>query len=418
MENATGTTAAVSKHGYQKEPHPIVELLREKMSIIDLVNKLILDAHTDRASDIHIDPREKEVRVRLRIDGVLHDRFSCLKNMHNEVISRIKVLAGLRTDEHQAAQDGRFRITIPEGGAIDVRVSITPTYHGENAVLRLLSDGFEQFTLESLGFSESDRKEIIRAVRRPFGMILSTGPTGSGKTTTLYTLIRMLSTPDVSIVTIEDPIECALDGISQIQANPRTGLTFASGLRSMLRQDPDIIMVGEIRDAETAGIAVNTALTGHLLLSTLHTNDAATTLPRLLDMGIDPYLVASTANIAIGQRLVRRICDDCKEAYRPSNSERTSIRGLLGRELAKDTEFFHPKGCEKCVGTGYRGRLVLSEVLVVDRSIQEAILRKESAGGLKELAVKNGMVTMLEDGMQKAGAGMTSLTEVLRTLND
>lgn len=418
MENANGSAFAAQDKEQHKQQKQLVELLREELSIIAIVDKLILDAQGDRASDIHIDPREKEVRVRLRIDGVLHDRFTCAKNMHNEIISRIKVLAGLRTDEHQAAQDGRFRVAIPTGGSIDVRVSITPTYHGENAVLRLLSDGSEQFTLESLGFSETDRDEITRAIKRPFGMILSTGPTGSGKTTTLYTLIRMLSTPDVSIVTIEDPIECALEGISQIQANPRTGLTFASGLRSMLRQDPDIIMVGEIRDAETAGIAVNTALTGHLLLSTLHTNDAATTLPRLLDMGIDPYLVASTVNIAIGQRLVRRICDDCKESYSPTEIEKNSIRGLLGRELRGNAKFYRASGCDTCGETGYRGRLVLSEVLVVNRIIQEAILRKESAGAIKELAVKNGMTTMLEDGMGKAEQGMTTLTEVLRTLND
>ena len=418
MENTVSKENGVLEASQKEKPSLAVELVREQGSIVEIVNKLILEAYAERASDIHIDPRDKEVRIRLRIDGVLHDRFVCAKNMHNEVISRIKVLTGLRTDEHQAAQDGRFHIATPEGGKIDIRVSITPTYFGENAVLRLLNDGSMKYTLASLGFSDSDCKEITRAVRKPYGMILATGPTGSGKTTTLYTLIQMVSTPEVSIVTIEDPIECALEGITQIQANHRSGLTFASGLRSMLRQDPDIIMVGEIRDSETAGIAVNTALTGHLLLSTLHTNDAATTLPRLLDMGIDPYLVASTANIAIGQRLVRRVCADCKESYRPTDAERENIRRHLGRDLAKGAIFHRAVGCEKCGGTGYRGRLVISEVLIVDRKIQEAILRKESSGTIRELAIENGMTPMLEDGMQKVERGMTTITEVLRTLND
>src|SRR3989344_3789010 len=293
-------------------------------SIIDLVNALVFEAQTLRASDIHIEPGEKGVVVRLRIDGVLQEKFMLDKTIHSEIISRIKVLSWLRTDEHQTAQDGRFRIVLENGEPLDVRVSITPTYYGENAVLRLLADKAEEFTLASLGFSQSDEEKLVRAIRRPHGMILSTGPTGSGKTTTLYTLIKMLNRKEVSIVTIEDPIEYAVSGITQIQINPRTGLTFAQGLRSILRQDPNIIMVGEIRDAETAGIAVNTALTGHLLLSTLHTNDAATTLPRLLDMGIDPYLVASTVNVAVGQRLVRKICEECKEEWPLTELERAS----------------------------------------------------------------------------------------------
>lgn len=418
MENTTSTLDGVLVEGVSTNASLLVELVREKHSIVEIVNKLIHEAERERSSDIHIDPTEHNVRVRFRIDGVLTERFTTAKNMHGEIISRIKVLAGLRTDEHQTAQDGRFRITGAGGQTIDVRVSITPTYHGENAVLRLLGNKSEKFTLESLGFSEKDRGHIERAIRRPYGMILATGPTGSGKTTTLYTLIRMLSTPEVSIVTIEDPIECAVDDISQIQINARTGLTFANGLRSILRQDPNIIMVGEIRDAETAGIAVNTALTGHLLLSTLHTNDAATTLPRLLDMGIDAYLVASTVNIAIGQRLVRRICTNCKQAYKLSDAEYISLEGLLGKKVSKETTFYKGKGCEACAGTGYKGRLVLCEVLVVDHDIHEAILKKEPASRLKEIAIHNGMTTMLEDGLQKAMRGDTSVAEILRTINE
>jgi type II secretory ATPase GspE/PulE/Tfp pilus assembly ATPase PilB-like protein len=417
MENATSTAGELLRQETSRVAS-LVELLREKHSIVEVVNKLIHEADRERSSDIHIDPAEHHVRVRLRIDGVLVDRFSCAQNMHNEIISRIKVLAGLRTDEHQAAQDGRFRVAGTDGRTIDVRVSITPTYHGENAVLRLLGDKSQQFTLESLGFSESDREKIERAIKRPYGMILSTGPTGSGKTTTLYTLIHMLSTPEVSIITIEDPIECAVDGISQIQINPRTGLTFANGLRSILRQDPNIIMVGEIRDAETAGIAVNSALTGHLLLSTLHTNDAATTLPRLLDMGIDPYLVASTVNIAVGQRLIRRICKDCKEEYKLTDGEFISLRALLGNRVDRDMIFHKGKGCETCGGSGYKGRIVLAEVFVVNHDIHEAILKKESSVRLKEIAVAGGMTTMLEDGFIKATQGKTTVAEILRTINE
>ncbi len=284
------------------------------ISIITLVDCLLEKANENRASDIHIDPTSKAIRIRMRIDGVLIQTYELPKTIHPELISRVKVLAKLRTDEHQATQDGRFRHVFPKSDSfVDVRVSIAPTYHGENAVLRILSDKAEAFTLYSLGFSPSDQEKILKALKKPNGMILATGPTGSGKTTTLYTLIKLLNSSEVSIITIEDPIEYAVGEIEQIQVNPRTGLTFANGLRSILRQDPNIIMVGEIRDAETANIAVNTALTGHLLLSTLHTNDAATTLPRLLDMGIEGYLVASTVNIAIGQRLVRKICMHCKE---------------------------------------------------------------------------------------------------------
>jgi type IV pilus assembly protein PilB len=250
-----------------------------EISIINLIDCLVETAHKNRVSDIHIDPTADKIRVRFRVDGVLQEAYMFPKSIHNEIISRIKVLSKLRTDEHQATQDGRFRHVFSDTGEfIDLRVSIVPTYHGENAVMRLLSDKAEAFSLESLGFSENDRKKILDALKKPNGMILATGPTGSGKTTTLYTLIKMLNSPEISIVTIEDPIEYAVQDIEQIQVNSKSGLTFANGLRSILRQDPNVIMVGEIRDAETAGIAVNTALTGHLLLSTLHTNDAATTL--------------------------------------------------------------------------------------------------------------------------------------------
>lgn len=393
------------------------------VAIIDLVATVIEEAHALRASDIHIEPTDGRVAVRLRIDGALNDAFVIPKNIISEVISRIKVLSQLRTDEHQAAQDGRFRITLSTGTMVDVRVSITPTYFGENAVLRLLADNTTDYSLGALGFSPSDEKKILSAIKRPHGMILSTGPTGSGKTTTLYTLVKKLNTKDVSIVTIEDPIEYAVPGITQIQINQRSGLTFANGLRSILRQDPNIIMVGEIRDAETATIAVNTALTGHLLLSTLHTNDASTTLPRLLDMGIDAYLVASTVNVAIGQRLVRRICEHCKERHILTDAEQQSLRDSLptrlrlpGQELP-DT-FFEGRGCEKCDNTGYAGRIGINEVLEVGPEVRDAILRKASAITLRDIAVANGMTTMFEDGFNKAVEGKTTIAELLRTISE
>lgn len=390
------------------------------ISIINLVDYLVEKAHTSRVSDIHIDPSVKDVRVRFRIDGVLQEAFTFPKIIHGEIISRIKVLSKLRTDEHQATQDGRFRHLFTDTNEfIDLRVSIVPTYHGENAVMRLLSDKAESFTLEALGFSQSDQKKIVEAMKKPNGMILATGPTGSGKTTTLYTLIKMLQSPEVSIVTIEDPIEYAVDDVEQIQVNSKSGLTFANGLRSILRQDPNIIMVGEIRDSETASIAVNTALTGHLLLSTLHTNDAATTLPRLLDMGIEEYLVASTVSVAIGQRLVRKICENCKEETEISPALKENLTETqFGKLIKQDSIFYKGKGCEKCNNSGYSGRICINEVLVADEVIREAILRKASSTEIKNLAVGRGMTTMLEDGFQKVAEGKTTMEEVFRVVRE
>lgn len=390
------------------------------LSVISLVNGLLFEAHALRASDIHIDPSAKAVRVRLRIDGVLQEMHHFPKSIHPEVISRVKVLAGLRTDEHAASQDGRFRYSLPDSEeSVDMRVSIVPTYHGENVVMRLLAGKAQEHTLQTLGFSESDRKKIIAAIAKPTGMVLSTGPTGSGKTTTLYTLLKMLNSQEISIVTIEDPIEYAVDDVEQIQVNARTGLTFANGLRSILRQDPNIIMVGEIRDSETAGIAVNTALTGHLLLSTLHTNDAATTLPRLLDMGIDAYLVASTVNIAIGQRLVRKICSACKEDIEVSEAMEQAFGSLgLKKPLKKGEKVSRGKGCAACHQSGYQGRLSISEVIVADANIREAILRKAPASEIKSIAIKNGMTTMLEDGFEKVRQGFTTCEEILRVIHE
>ncbi len=390
----------------------------EVNSIISLVDKLIEYADDVRASDIHIDPLDTYVRIRLRVDGVLQSTFSVSKQIHPEIIARIKVISGLRTDEHNTPQDGRFRIVTSAKRPIDIRVSIVPTYYGENAVLRLLVDKAEHLSLETLGFSLADREKIGKAIKKPTGMILATGPTGSGKTTTLYSLIKLLNTEDISIITIEDPVEYSIEGIEQIQVNTRTNLTFASGLRSVLRQDPDIIMVGEVRDHETASLAVNTALTGHLVLSSLHTNDASTTLPRLLDMGIEPYLVGSTVSIAIGQRLVRKICTGCKTPYTLTPAEQARIAEVLPQAALGTGTYFKGKGCDVCAGSGYRGRIVVNEILIVDQQVREVILAKGSAADIKAKAIQNGMTTMLEDGFAKAKEGFTTVSEVLRVVHE
>lgn len=391
-----------------------------EISIIRLVSYIVEFAYTSRASDIHIDPAENIVTIRFRIDGVMTPIFTIPKQIQQEIISRIKVLSGLRTDEHQTAQDGRFKFTTEDGKIrFDMRVSIAPTYYGENCVMRLLVEQGEAFTLEGIGFSERDIKAVRRAMAKPYGMILATGPTGSGKTTTLYTILKELNQPGVSIITIEDPIEYSLEGIDQIQVNNQTGLTFANGLRSILRQDPNIVMVGEIRDEETAGIAVNAALTGHLLLSTLHTNDAATTLPRLLDMKIEPFLIASTVNIAIGQRLIRKLCPTCKVEKKLTEEEAASLKETLPEEAINgDRRFYRPVGCKECSKTGYRSRIGIHEVLEVTDTIREAIARKASASELKKIAIKEGMTTILEDGINKAREGITSLEEVLRVIHE
>jgi type II secretory ATPase GspE/PulE/Tfp pilus assembly ATPase PilB-like protein len=326
-------------------------------------------------------------------------------------------VANLRTDEHQAAQDGRFRIIIG-GLPVDVRVSIIPTYHGENAVLRLLASQKTDYDLDDLGFDQNAKEKLLAAIRKPYGMILATGPTGSGKTTTLYTLLQMLNSPGISIVTLEDPVEYAIDGIEQIQVNPRTNLTFAAGLRSILRQDPNVIMVGEIRDQETDGLAVNTALTGHLVLSTLHTNDAATTLPRLLEVLFTLHTNDAATTVVIGQRLVRKICDGCKIEKQLSEIEVESLKKALPGIVPTITLAYEGKGCKMCNATGYKGRVGIYEVLVVDQSLRDAILQKTSATKLREIAIEQGMVTMLLDGFHKAKQGITTISEILRMFYD
>jgi len=390
-------------------------VLKEGVSAVTAIDDLLAYAHRHRASDIHIDPNETRVDVRVRVDGVLLWVAELPLKLHQTLVSRIKILGGLRTDEHQSAHDGRFKMLV-EGKAIHVRISICPTYYGENIVLRLLADHAEGASLPRLGFSKANLAAIESQLRSSSGMILATGPTGSGKTTTLYALLQSVATPELSVITIEDPVEYALAGVRQIQVNPQTGLTFAAGLRSVLRQDPDVIMVGEIRDRTTATVAVNTALTGHMLLSTLHTSDAATTLPRLLDMRVEPYLIASTVRMAIGQRLVRTICSGCKRERPVTELERRAIGAISGSSVLEKVSF--GEGCERCFRSGFFGRAVVAEVLIVTDPIREAIMRRDSARVIKGIAIKEGMRPLILDGLDKVAAGITTLEEVFRVIHE
>ncbi|MCS7183973.1 MAG: GspE/PulE family protein [Patescibacteria group bacterium] len=398
----------------------------ENVSIIDLVNYLLIFGYKSGASDIHFQPTEHGINVRYRIDGILYTFFNFPKYIQEEMIARIKVIAGLRTDEHNAPQDGRFKFKIPQENInFDIRVSIMPTYYGENSVLRLLVQKEEIFILEKLGFSDNDLKKVQEAIKKPYGMILVTGPTGSGKTTTLYSILKALNTPGVSIITLEDPIEYSIAGITQIQVNPQVGLVFSKGLRAILRQDPNIIMVGEIRDQETADIAVNAALTGHLLLSTLHTNDAPTALPRLLEMGIEPFLISSTVNIVIAQRLVRKLCDHCKQEDRLTSTEAKSLLEGINEDLTlenikkiKTYKIYKAQGCENCNQTGFKGRIGIFEILEMSKKIKEAIMKRENSEHIKKIALSEGMSTMIRDGFNKVINGLTTIEEVLRVIHE
>lgn len=394
----------------------------EDIPIIKIVDTIIEYAYENRASDIHIEPLEKEAQVRFRIDGVLHNVLTLPKNIHNLIVTRIKVLSKLRTDEHFAAQDGKF-VAKFSGERFDIRVSIVPVTKGENVVMRLLSERARRFNLENLGLSEKDLKKIKKVIQKPYGMILSAGPTGCGKTTTLYAILKILNKPEVNICTIEDPVEYDIEGVSQIQVNPKTNLTFAKGLRAIVRQDPDIIMVGEIRDNETASIAINAAMTGHLVLSTMHANTAATNLVRLIDMGIEPFLVASSVNVIVAQRLVRTICVKCRESYEIKREELRNL-GLsddLIEKILKGKEkirCYHGKGCKACVNTGYSGRTGIFEVLEMEDNIRKLIIKKASADEIEAQAIKNGMTTMLEDGIEKVLFGITTIEEIIRVTRE
>ena len=395
-----------------------------ELPITKIVDTVLEYAYDNKASDIHIEPHENKVIIRFRIDGILHDVVTLPTELHPFVVTRLKILSKLRTDEHRAAQDGRLDFLV-EGGKVDVRISIVPVSDGEKVVMRLLSEKSRQFNLTELGLSGNDLKKVEKGFRRPYGMILATGPTGSGKTTTLYSILKILNKREVNIATIEDPVEYDIDGVNQIQVNAKTKLTFANGLRSILRQDPDIVMVGEIRDEETASIAINAAMTGHLVLSTLHTNDAPTTLPRLLDMKIEPFLIASTVNVAIAQRLVRKIHQGCMESYKPNDEELANLREAVGQEKWKKYKLddgtprlYKGKGCKLCNQTGYEGRIGIYEVMEMSEEIRRLIMKQANSDQIREAAISEGMTTMFEDGLNKVLRGDTTIEEVLRATRD
>lgn len=386
--------------------------------IAKAVDKLVEMAYQDKASDIHIEPKEIETLVRFRLDGALQDVMRINKNLHDRIVTRIKVLSGLRTDEHLSAQDGKMQIQLEEE-KLDIRVSIIPVTEGEKLVLRLLAQQTRLFTLADLGMSERDLSKVHNAYTKSYGMLLSTGPTGSGKTTSIYSMLKVINTREKNITTIEDPVEYKISGANQVQVNTKTNLTFANGLRSLLRQDPNVIFVGEIRDSETAGIAVNAALTGHLVLSTLHTNDAATAIPRLTDMKVEPYLVASTVSVIIAQRLVRQICENCREISYYSMEEliKNVPREVVERNFdGKQTQvaIYKGRGCKMCRNTGYLGRIGVFEVLDVTPTIRKLIVEKKDADVIARAAITEGMRTMLDDGLEKVSKGLTTLEEVLR----
>ena len=381
--------------------------------VVTLVNAILADAAKRRCSDIHIEPYEKVFRVRFRIDGVLQEIMSPPLRLKNALVSRLKVMAGLDIAERRLTQDGRIKLKMGMGGELDIRVSILPTLFGEKVVMRLLDKSNLQLDMSRLGFDPQNLKDFQEAIHKPYGMILITGPTGSGKSTTLYSALSELNKPDVNISTAEDPVEYNLVGINQVQVRDQIGLDFAACLRSFLRQDPDIIMVGEVRDLETAQIAIKAALTGHLVLSTLHTNDCPATVDRLINMGVEPFLLTSSINLILAQRLVRRICEQCKEPVQ-LRSELLINLGVDPADLGAGFPTFHGRGCSNCGNTGYRGRLAVYEVMVMRDELRELILKGVSAMELKRAAVKLGLSTLRMSALQKVREGLTTVDETLR----
>jgi type IV pilus assembly protein PilB len=404
----------------------VEQAIVDEAPISKIVDVVLRHAIEGRASDIHIEPTEDDLRVRYRIDGVLHSSLILPKSVHSAIVSRVKILSNLKIDEQRLPQDGRFHINL-DGKPIDFRVSTFPTVIGEKVVLRILDKSTGAPTLEDLGFSGHRLEIVLEAIKKPHGMFLMTGPTGSGKSTTLYGILSMLNQPGVNIVTLEDPVEYFMDGVNQAQVRPEIGLTFASGLRSILRQDPNIIMVGEVRDKETAELAVNSALTGHLVFSTLHTNSAAGAIPRLMDMGIEPFLLTASLNLVAAQRLVRKICDKCVTETKPSAGIEEIIRKemstvkpeeLKGIDL-KNIKVFIGRGCPVCGNTGYKGRIGIYEVISIDSKIQELINERVPASKIEEFAVKEeGMLLMRQDGVLKALRGLTTVEEVIRATKE
>ena len=397
----------------------ISQIIKEA-PIAKIVSTILEYAVKSRASDIHIEPQESRTRVRYRIDGILHERLALPRTVNDAVVSRIKILSDMKIDERRIPQDGRFNFKIGPD-EVDLRVSSLPTVHGEKIVMRLLKKTGGIPSLTDLGLGGVSLKGLEYAITRPHGIILVTGPTGSGKTTTLYSILSKLNTTKVNIVTLEDPVEYEIVGINQVQVNPLAGLTFASGLRSFLRQDPNIILVGEIRDRETVGLAIQAALTGHLVFSTLHTNNAATTIPRLLDLGAEPFLIVSVLNAIEAQRIVRRVCATCKESYVPTVEMVNDFKTILGNLLpVKESEMalYKGKGCKECNNTGYLGRIGIYESISISQEIAKMVLERSTAEKIENQAKKEGMIAMKQDGYLKALEGITTIEEVLRVAQE
>jgi general secretion pathway protein E len=395
-----------------------IDHLRDMASeapVVRLVNHVISSAIGVRASDIHIEPFEKALKVRYRIDDILHDREVLPRTLQAAVVSRVKILANLNIAERRLPQDGKINARLG-GKDIDLRVATVPTVHGEGVVIRILDRGGLVLDLKELGLSGENKEKFERMIAKPHGMILVTGPTGSGKTTTLYAALEKLNTPDRKIVTIEDPVEYQLEGINQIQVKPQIGLTFANGLRNIVRQDPDIILVGEIRDKETAEIAIHAALTGHLVFSTLHTNDAAGAITRLIEMGLTDYLISSTLIGVVAQRLFRRICKKCKKAVAPNELEMNELRAIAGD--IRDIKIYKGEGCKECVSTGYWGRIAAFEILPIDDNIRSLILKSPGANTIRTAAIKSGMKTLKDDSLKMVMEGVTTMEEVLRVIQE
>jgi general secretion pathway protein E len=399
-----------------EEPTDLLGSADDEAPIIRLVNSLLFQAVRDRASDIHIEAFERSLTVRFRIDGILYDILSPPKRFQPVITSRVKIMAGLNIAEKRLPQDGRIRIRLG-GKDVDIRVSIVPTAFGERVVMRLLDKSTTVLHLEELGLTGMKRELVGRLIKQSHGIILVTGPTGSGKTTTLYAALSKINTSDKNIITIEDPIEYQLHGVGQIQVSPKIDLTFANGLRSILRQDPDVIMVGEIRDLETAEIAIQAALTGHLVFSTLHTNDSFGAMTRLLDMGIEPFLVSSSVIAVMAQRLVRRVCAACRVAYEPTREELEEL-GIAPQRLIGRTIYRPGPGCPQCKNTGYRGRTGIHELLVVDDEIRTLVMKNADAASIRRAATARGMSTLRDDGADKVLEGTTTIEEVLRVTQE
>lgn len=435
---ATSDAAQVNKKKKSTNNQQLQNLVQDA-PITRALNAILDSAASSRASDIHVEPHEHDLKIRFRIDGILQDTMTLPKSVEPALISRIKILSNLKIDEHRIPQDGEFQIHA-DGHDIDLRIAIAPVVWGEQVVIRLLDKSGTILTLENLGFKGRAFRLITEGIHKPHGMTLSTGPTGSGKSTTLYAVVQAIKNITINIVTLEDPVEYKMEGINQIQVNDDVGLTFATGLRSILRQDPNVVLVGEIRDSETADLAVQAALTGHTVLSTIHTNSAAGVLPRLLDMGIEPFLIASTVNTVIGQRLVRRLCDKCHQQSPSSEAEAQSIRKVLGNVTAKteaeakaisqdlgydiipmanQTSFnlSRAKGCPNCTN-GYKGRIGIYEVFAVSDALEKLVTNRATTSAVQTQAVADGMITMQQDGYLKALNGMTTIEEVARVANE